>query len=325
MKATLSLEEIYAPVASALDEVREVADELWAEVLALLNDHQLPSLSTSGKLLRPAICLLAAGATGAAHIEKMVPLSVSIEMLHLAALAHDDVIDAAATRRGQRSLNAQWDNHIAVLGGDYLVARAMTLLGAYGSAPLLSMIVDTIRQMAEGELISFGKGVDRYSERDCLDLASRKTAALFAAACTGPTFLGDNVHRDRLRAFGLSLGMAFQLTDDILDLTQAEETLGKPACGDLVEGRRTLPIIYMRERLSDKDQLRLDSYQGAELTTQDRRWVADCLEKTGARSYTVEKARSFAETARNTLEALPPSLYRESLDNLADFVLIRTS
>ncbi|MBI5093119.1 MAG: polyprenyl synthetase family protein [Candidatus Hydrogenedentes bacterium] len=323
MALTLTLTELYRPIEDELNLVRSNVSELWVEALRLVHGTALPQPNVGGKMLRPALCLLSSGAAGATDLGKFVDLATAMELLHLAALAHDDVIDGASLRHGTTSLNARWDNHTAVLGGDYLVARAVAIMTSYRSCAVIGNAIDSVRQMAEGELRNFGRGTTHATYDGCLRLAEQKTASLFAVTCSTPTYLLDTQARDGLHHYGLALGVAFQLVDDILDLKQNSEALGKPSCGDVVEGKETLPILYLRECLNPAEIARLDSLKGSQITDADREWISSMLETTGARERTEAVARGFIDTAQNCLDCLPPSVFRDSMHSVAEFVLVR--
>lgn len=325
MPAALQLSELYRPIEPHLDAVRADVGAMWTQMLGFVDASAPAPPAMGGKLLRPALCLLAGGASGARDMGALVPMAGAMEMFHLAALAHDDVLDAANLRRGTTSLNAMWDNHAAVLGGDYLVARGVSQLTAYGDCDLISNAIDCIRVMAEGELTDYGLGPGAFTREGCLSLARAKTATLFAVACSSPCYVVGRAHRDALYAFGMNLGTAFQIVDDLLDLTQDEAMLGKPACGDVVEGKKTLPLLYMRDGLDAAGIARLERMRGGELTASDHAWVAEALETTGALARTEAEARAFVDEAVKRLKSLPPSEYRETMTNLAEFVLVRGS
>jgi len=319
------LDELYRPVKHELDQVKARLGELWGEALALVHGRDLKPPAMGGKLLRPALCLLSAGASGARDVDYFVSLATGMEVLHLAALVHDDVVDSSETRRGQRSLNAQWDNHTAVLGGDYIMARGIEIIGVYDSVPVILSALDSICQMAAGELNNFGRGQEPPDEESCISLARHKTGSLFAITCATPTLLVETNHRDALYQYGMSLGVAFQLIDDVLDLAQDEEILGKPSCRDIVEGKQTLPILYLREAVDDAGKQRLDRMRGADPTEADRDWVHAMLIETGARGRTEKLAKAYATSARAALAPLPDTPYRDSMRDLVDFVLARVA
>jgi octaprenyl-diphosphate synthase len=325
MPTALLLDELYRPVAHALAGVQNAVTDLWVDAMRLVHGDAIPRPKVGGKMLRPALCLLSAGAAGATDLEHYVPMATSMELLHLAALAHDDVVDGADYRRGARSLKAQWDSHTAVLGGDYLVARAIAILGTYDRCSVIVNAIGSVREMAEGELNCFGLGKNHFTHDGCISLARQKTASLFAVTCSTPTFLIDPTYRDTLHKYGIAVGVAFQIIDDVLDLCQESATLGKPACGDVVEGKHTLPLLYLRQASSSAEVSRLDSMIGHPITDDDREWIYSILEHTGAREKAEAIAREYADEARAYAEALPPSIYKDSMINLVDFVLSRGS
>lgn len=325
MATTLTLELMYRPVRAQLHKVREAVADVWVDTLRLVHESPVPRPNLGGKMLRPALCLLSAGVAGARDLDRFVPLAAAMELLHLAALVHDDVIDGSDMRRGGRSLKAQWDDHAAVLGGDYLVARAIAIMGSYNICDMMLSTIDSVRQMAEGELTDFGRGSSYFSQEECVGLAKQKTASLFAATCSAPTYLINLNCRESLYRYGLAFGVAFQVTDDVLDLSQDEETLGKPACRDIVAGKKTLPILFLREAMDEEGRGRLDNMKGATLTEADREWVAEALERTGTRVRSEAVAREYVDEAQAALDGLPANPYRDSMVGLAEFVLVRGS
>lgn len=322
----MNLHDLYEPIQEPLDAVREEMGRLWTDAMRLVpGDHAGLAAPRGGKMLRPALCLLAAGAIGARDLGRYVRLASAFEALHVASLAHDDVIDHALLRRGAPSLAGLWDNHAAVLGGDYLVARAVEMLCEYDSCAVVSNAITTVRRMAEGELYFFGRPADSLVEADCIHLAEQKTAALFAESASATSYLLGAEHRASLSRYGMRLGVAFQIVDDLLDVTQTAEQLGKPSCGDVSEGKTTLPIIYLRAALDAEGQARLDALRGAELTEDDRAWVIGQVRATGAGERAEAAARRYAQEAQAALAGLSPGPYRDSLEGLLDFVLIRVS
>ncbi len=288
-------------------------------------DVDAMSESAEGKMLRPALCLLAAGALGEVELERYARLAAAYEIIHIASLTHDDVLDHASLRRGQDSLNALWNNHAAVLGGDYLVARALELIAEYDSIDLIAAALGAMRRMAEGELRFFGQDAAVAPLEDCLALAESKTAGLFAAACAAPAIAAARDARPVLHAFGLCLGMAFQLMDDLLDLTQSSETLGKPACGDVTEGKHTMPLFLLRKALSSDENARLNAFRGAVLTDADRVWIREMTLRHEVDRQLIARAETYLQTAIEQLDSLDESVYRDAMIELARFVLIRLS
>lgn len=325
MNTTLSLDELYRPVQAPLGEVRGLMDEMWNDALSLVGLSAGAMPRAGGKMLRPALCLLSAGAIGGQDLSRYVTLAGSFEALHVASLAHDDVIDRALLRRGAPSLSGLWDNHAAVLGGDYLVARAVEMLATYDCAAVIAKAIRSVRRMAEGELFFFNRERDSITPEDCIMLAQQKTASLFAEACSAPTYVISPEHRDALYTYGNELGIAFQLVDDVLDVTQSTAQLGKPSCGDVAEGKSTIPIMYLRESLTGQDRARFDALYGNELTDADRDWVISQVIVTGAGERAEQLTLDYANRAKQALATLPPSAYREAMEGIVDFVLVRAA
>lgn len=322
---TIDLTDLYRPVQAELHGVSDTIHQLWVDALTLVRIDASTMPRTGGKLLRPALCLLAAGAVGGRDLKQYVTLASSFEALHIASLAHDDVIDKALLRRGGSSLNAFWDNHAAVLGGDYLVARAVEMLSTYDVCAVVANAIRSVRCMAEGELYFFGREDEPIIAEDCIMLAEQKTASLFAEACSAPTYVIDPRHRKALYQFGISLGIAFQLVDDMLDITQTTEQLGKPSCCDIVEGKKTIPIMHLKHALDGADLARLESMRNADITEDDRAWVIAMADETGAREKTEAITNAYADEARGHLAQLPPSVYRDSMEGIVEFVMVRVS
>ena len=316
--------QAYAPIAAPLEEVRGVVNGVWRDALRLVLSVEGDLPGAGGKGLRPALTLMAAGAVGERDLVRFARMAAAYELLHMASLAHDDVVDHAFLRRGNASLNALWDNHAAVLGGDYLVARAVETLGEYGSCEIVTRAVRTVRAMAECELAFFGVPADAATEEDCLRLAEGKTASLFAAACEAPALLaGKNAEADRLRRYGMAFGVAFQLMDDLLDLTQSPEETGKPACGDIAEGKATVPLIRLREALPPDDRDRLTSLSGKALGKEDIVWVQTRLSETGVAAEVAAGVAEYADTARTLAQEFPGSPFRNALSELTKVLVLR--
>src|SRR5215475_1368379 len=218
-----------------------------SEVLAALGDHVLGS---GGKRMRPALLLLTAelcGYTGPRRIH----VAAAVELLHTATLLHDDVVDLSELRRGQPSANALWGNRRAVLVGDYFYARASSLIVEDGDLDILWIFANTIRSMAEGELLQLQRSFDpSVTEAHYFQVIERKSAVLLSAACESGAILGGvtRAERRRLAEYGRELGLAFQLRDDALDYEDREADLGKRPYDDLREGKVTLPLLLALKR-----------------------------------------------------------------------------
>ena len=323
MSTTFSLKSLYQHIEPQLDRVRACVDKEWTDAFQLVYGPGTTPPRLGGKLMRPALCFLSAGACGDDHLDHYIEMAAGMELLHLAALAHDDVVDSADIRRGQTSLNRLWDNHTAVLGGDYLVARALDILTKYDSCAVISSALDSIHQMAQGELINFGRKQGELVAEDCIRLSEKKTASLFAVTCCTPTLLIDQQYKQALHDYGMGMGTAFQLIDDVIDLTEDEATLGKPSCGDITEGKTTLPLIYMKEVMGAADRDHLDSLRGTSLPKEECDWVAEQMRTTGAQEKVVALCQGYVDSSLVALNQLPESGYRDTMHSIAEFVLVR--
>jgi len=248
-----------ARIAGSLDLVERAMREQLAsasELLTGLGDHVLAS---GGKRMRPALLLLAAelcGYTG----PRRVQVAAAVELLHTATLLHDDVVDASPLRRGRPSANALWGNRRAILAGDFFYARASSMIVEDGDLDILWIFANTIRNMAEGELLQLERSYDPgITEAHYFAVISRKSAVLLSAACEAGAILGGvtRAERRRFAEFGRELGLAFQLRDDALDYEAPADRLGKPPLTDLREGKVTLPLLLALKRAAPADQERL--------------------------------------------------------------------
>ncbi len=238
---------------------RTLRDQLSSDVALIgsLGDHVL---SSGGKRLRPALLLLAAELCGYSG-PRRIQIASAVEMLHTATLLHDDVVDGSMLRRGRPSANSIWGNRRAVLAGDFLYARASSMLAEDGDVDLIEIFAATIRQMAEGELLQLERSFDiGVTEASYYDVIDRKSASLLAAACEAGAILGGvtRAERRRLATFGRELGLAFQLKDDALDYDTNADTLGKTRYADLHEGKVTLPLLLTLKRCTETERHQID-------------------------------------------------------------------
>jgi octaprenyl-diphosphate synthase len=294
------------------------------QVISYLGDYLRRS---GGKRVRPALTILAnysVGGDGSRY--NSIRMATVMEFLHTATLVHDDIIDKADTRRNRPTVNALYGNETAVLMGDWLYMSAFETSLAERSLPILDILTRVTRKMTEGELLQLTfLGNSEITEEQYLDVLKRKTAYLFSACCEIGGILGgaNEEQQTALRDYGLSLGTAFQLTDDLLDFTAEDEVLGKAAGADLLGGKVTLPVIYLMEALPEmretvKEILRTGSY-----TAIAQKDLRDAVEQTGALARARARADQYAENARAVLDILPGSEYCESLKALPTYVLDR--
>jgi octaprenyl-diphosphate synthase len=283
---------------------------------------------SGGKRIRPMLVILSSKIAGYEG-DQDVLFGAILEFIHTATLMHDDIIDEATQRRGQASLNSKWGNSLTVLMGDYLYTKAMSLALTRENMRILRLLSDITLRMLEGEMISLERNGDiRIAEQDHLDLVRRKTAYLFSGCAQIGAILGkvDPQKESALENFGLHLGMAFQLIDDLLDFTSTENVLGKPVGHDLQEGKITLPLIYMLERANGDQEIA--AIRAALIEKRydaiPRERLQHHLVQTNAFSDTEQKAKQYAQMAKTDLGVFPNSDARSAMLELLDFVIQRS-
>jgi octaprenyl-diphosphate synthase len=318
---------IFSLIASELGQV-EVEFERQAQsnvqVIAFLGDYLRAS---GGKRVRPALTILsnyAVGGDGARY--NSIRMATVMEFLHTATLVHDDIIDEADTRRDRPTVNALYGNQTAVLMGDWLYMSAFETSLAERSLPILDILTAVTRQMTEGELLQLNLlGRTDVSESQYLDVLQRKTAHLFSACCEVGAMLGGAGERQRqaLANYGVNLGTAFQLVDDLLDFTAGDDTLGKASGVDLIAGKVTLPLIYLLERDSSGREMVETVIRDGNYGTVSRSDLFQAAERVGGLEQARSRADSFAEAARVSLDVLPDSEYCDALRSIPTYVLER--
>ncbi len=282
--------------------------------------------SSGGKRLRPALLLIAAKLVGRTD-SMAIHLGAVVEMIHAATLVHDDVIDAAETRRGRPSSNVKWGNHTCVLAGDWLYMQAFQIALRERDFQILDLLISLTQMMVEGELLQLERiGKIDISEADCMELVDRKTACLFSVCTRLGAICGraEAPVQEKLGEYAWNLGMAFQLVDDVLDFTAREKTLGKPVGGDLREGKVTLPLVYALERATAGERrlvetiLEQRSYDAVPFTR-----ILGLLEKYHAIERARERAQTFTDKARQLISEFPDSPYQRALLAVTELVTER--
>jgi octaprenyl-diphosphate synthase len=311
-----------APVAADLAEVERELGRVFSgqrrHVASLVSHLE----HYRGKRLRPALLLLAARACGQVTTEHYT-LGAVVEMIHTATLVHDDVLDDADLRRHAKTVNAIWGNHASILLGDMLFSQAFHLASTV-DARACSIIGATTNRVCEGELHQVTERGNLFlTEADYFDIIDGKTAEL-TACCgrLGAIYAGAGADVvDRLTEYGRCLGTAFQIADDLLDVMGTEVTTGKTLGTDLAQGKLTLPVIHLLERLPAADAERIrHKIQNGTLTRDE---IRPLLTKTGALAYTRDRADEFAAIARNALSPLPSSEYKRMLETITDWTVRR--
>jgi octaprenyl-diphosphate synthase len=282
--------------------------------------------SSGGKRIRPALLLLSAHLCGY-HGSRRVPLASVIEFIHTATLLHDDVVDNANLRRGIASANTLWGNEASVLVGDFLFSKSFSLMVEDGDLDILRILSNATTMIAEGEVLQLVCTSDLdVTEENYIRVVTCKTAILLAAACQAGAVLGK-VSPDQevaLREFGLKLGIAFQLMDDILDYTASEEQFGKPIGHDLEEGKITLPLIHaLKNCTADEREVIASVIDKDAPDKNDFQTIFGIVHAYGGIEYTIETARCHIMRAKELLEAFGESPGKTALVALADYIVTR--
>ena len=321
----MDIKKIYALAADDMDAVNACIRERLHSEVVLINQIGQYIVNSGGKRLRPILHLLSARALGYAGV-RHVELAAIIEFIHTATLLHDDVVDASALRRGHDTANALWGNEASVLVGDFLYSRAFEMMVDIGSMRVMEIMAHTTNTIAEGEVQQLLNCHDPDTdEARYLEVIHNKTAKLFEAATQlGAVLSGTNENVERaMAAYGMHLGTAFQLVDDVLDYSDSSAEIGKNIGDDLAEGKPTLPLIYaMRQGSAEQATVIRHAIETGGRDSIEA--VKKAIESTGAIDYTARSARVEADKAIAALEAVPESPYKEALRGLADFSVDRS-
>jgi octaprenyl-diphosphate synthase len=283
-------------------------------------------ISAGGKRLRPMLTLASAKLCGY-HGERHITLATCIEFIHTATLLHDDVVDESKLRRGLETANSIWGNQASVLVGDFLFSRSFELMVEDGSVKVMGILASASARLAEGEVMQLLTANDTETgESAYLDVIKAKTAKLFAASCRLGAIVADrpSVEEEGLEAFGMNLGVAFQLIDDVLDYSAKQATLGKNVGDDFQEGKITLPVILAFRRGDDKERIFWRRTLGnLEQNDTDLERAITLLQKHHALDDTVDRARHYGAMARDSLGIFPTSETKDALISLIDFCIER--
>lgn len=321
--------EVFEAVA---DEVCFVEDELrrvLASQVPVVTEVGLHTLRGGGKRLRPAFLVLSAKATGLPYEEpRALGLAVCMELIHMATLIHDDVVDHAETRRGHETANAVYGGTASILSGDIMLAKAMSMLSANGTREITDVVARAVIEMAEGEVAELiARGAFEMGIEEHLEILRKKTASFFQACCeAGGRIAGAS--EDVVRALGTygdNVGMAFQIVDDLLDYRGDQTKTGKLQAMDFREGCATLPLIFLRDKLSEGEREVAKRKFGDGVTDDELRMICNWMEMRGCFDKTVAIASEHRRVALAALDELPRTRGTEMLAALADMVVVRQS
>jgi octaprenyl-diphosphate synthase len=321
-----NLESVYGNIRRELEKVEQSLHLYSSSPNRLISEISTYLFQKKGKRIRPALLLLSSGLFRGAEDEH-IRMAALVEFIHTASLIHDDIIDNADLRRGRESVHARWGPNISVLLGDYLYIRTIGLSLQSQHPQIIRILTDVSARMIEGELTEYHlSGNLEMTEEDYFEIIRKKTASLFAASCQIGAVLSRSLPHEEawLVEYGLNLGMAFQMVDDLLDFRGAEKDLGKPVLSDLSEGRITLPLIYSLR--SDgglgRDRL-LKLMKKKNLVRAAKQEILELVKANGALDYTFGRAEEFSRRARQVIAKFPDSENREALSLLAECVLNR--
>ncbi len=327
MSDTATLSRLFSGIADDLEVVDRTFQERSTSGLDILTSAAAHALSSPGKRVRTALTLLA-GKLIEYRFQKLLPLSVAFEMVHLATLVHDDILDNASTRRGIPTINERYGNGVAILLGDYLFAKTAGLIADVEDFRIDHLFSDTVASVCEGSIIELlsarrlDLSVDAYLER-----IQRKTACLMAACCKGGAIVGGGTDGQiaLMYQYGLNLGMTFQIIDDVLDYAGSEAVIGKPAGNDLRQGLVTLPLIYaLQGELNGRVERIRALLEQPHADEQDVGDVVLWVRSGPAIPEALNLARHYAARARAVLSEFSTSAERDVLEELVDFVVARS-
>ena len=297
--------------------------------LAVITEIATYLIAGGGKRIRPLLLLLSSKALGC-NSRARIRLGAVVEMLHTATLVHDDIIDEADTRRGRPSSNTTWGNSTCVLAGDWLYMQSFRTALAERNFRVLDLLISLTQQMVEGELLQIEKLGRLINEEEYFDLIYRKTACLFkvsmqlGAAIAFPAGEAISNFDQPMGEYGRNLGLAFQIVDDVLDLTATEDVLGKPVASDLREGKATLAVIHALERGTGADREKIRTVLAdRSFVTVAHAEILEILHRHGSLDYAMDTACAYAEAARLSIADLPDTDAKRALLWVPGFVTSR--
>jgi len=315
----LSTNSIFAPIQTELQLVEaRLRESVRIEFAPLMDVFEL-LIGSGGKRFRPALAILSSK-FHPADSDKVITLAVATELTHAATLIHDDLIDKSPVRRGSPTINSRWSGTATVLAGDFLLARAADIAASLDDLRVMKIFARTLMVICEGEIRQDFAGAHWPPNRaEYYRHIESKTASLFAAATEGGALLSRATEEEiaAMRAYGLYLGMAFQIVDDILDFTADQSNLGKPVGSDLRQGTYTLPVFYYLERNGQIAPT-------AELVKTNIDELIQAIRTSPAIADSKAEARRFAQKAQDALLIFPDNVYRRTMINLADYVIERS-
>ena len=320
-----TLSKISIPIESELKTFDELYRRSIKSSVGLVDLVTKYILKQKGKRIRPILVLLTSQIAGGIN-ERSYRGAILVELLHSATLVHDDVVDNAEKRRGLPSINAIWKNKIAVLMGDYLLAKGLMLAVENEDFDFLKIVTDTVRRMSEGELLQIKKTrkLD-IDEETYFRIINDKTASLLATCCQiGAAAVSENPERqEQLKNFGINLGIAFQIKDDVLDYVGAKKLIGKPVGGDIKERKITLPLLYSLSKADSSESAKIIKLLKSKERKSRVSEVIDFVKKHNGIEYAETTAQGYSDKAKKCIEVFEDGEAKRSLIELVDFVVKR--
>ncbi|MFN0179374.1 MAG: polyprenyl synthetase family protein [Gemmatimonadales bacterium] len=320
----VSLSDLQAGVTDDLDDVRDQISRLIAADFGLIAEVNSHLLRMQGKMFRPTLLLLVNRAVGAGD-DRVVRLAAVVELIHLATLVHDDSVDHSVLRRGMPTINSLFSHQVSVIMGDYLYSRAVIELVKLSDLAPLEVLSRVTNEMTIGEMRQLLAHDPLTFSEESYDLLIRaKTASLISGACECGALRASPEVKAAMGRFGNALGMAFQIIDDLLDVTEVETVTGKPSGHDLKEHKVTLPLIYSLPRFSAAERADVSALMATSVPSDEQvALVVDHVRKAGGIEYARRRAQELAETALAELECLPAGPGRDRLAQSVVFVTER--
>lgn len=325
VETRFGLDQIELLLAEPLQQVSRHIELAVKSEYVLVNQASSHLFNAGGKRIRPMLLLLTSGLTGGIKPES-IELAATAEMIHTATLIHDDIVDESYLRRGKTSVNGKWGNQVAVLVGDFLYAKASTIAAHNGIQKYAQTLAEATTEMCLGEIRQIEQqGNVNITESEYIEIIQRKTGILMSV-CAELGGVVNDIPEERvtiLRQFGLQLGIVFQLIDDTLDFSATLGQLGKPTNHDFIQGKMTLPLIYLRNQLERIDRDRLVSFTDRPMTAADIEWLNQQLEENHALDYVRDYAQKLVLEANRKLSIFPDSEYKTALLSLGNCFIHR--
>jgi len=315
----VKLKMMYSFLNSDLELIEKTLEDTVNANTSILRESSLHLLKAGGKRIRPIFVLLA-GQIGNYDIHVIKKAAVALELIHMASLVHDDVIDDSDLRRGQPTIKAKWDNKVAMYSGDYIFAKSLEIMSELEKPDAHKVLADTIVEVCLGEIQQIK---DKYqfeqNVRDYFRRIKRKTALLISASSLVGAIVSDveEKHQKKLHKFGYYVGMSYQIIDDILDFVGTEEELGKPAGGDLLQGNITLPVLYAME--NDVIRQKVETVH-EEMDREDLLEIISLIKSSDAIERSIKVSNMYLQKALDALVDLPKGRSKTALINIAKYL-----